>query len=336
MFTYRNSDPSITTDDRYDALIHRFTSIAEVPWMDFSKMVGQKLRIIVQSSPDALPLDVLYVPRESPNLLVGFHGYLNQSNMELPVFQFLRSFNSTRSESFLLISDSTLLQDTTIGIGWTFGSIEQDLSLEYSNLINQLQRQAGYNTTILAGHSAGGFSAVRIGLPVDNSVSVVMNGQFDIGIHRKWEVSKIRRSIAPQIKSDDDFISDFPERFDLRHTFPSRGRNSRVCWFAQFDDPLSIQEYRHFPSYTEYLGIPPEGGISSQGDLGIITHYSHKPGNPHGVPGTVVPFIEAAMGEPISMDIGIEFDLFPKGTFNTEQSVAQSSVALSSKEAPAE
>ena len=323
MFTYRGSDPSVATDDRYNSTIYRFRDIHEIPWQDFSTRYGESLRIIVQASPKSLPLDVLYVPKKSSNILVGFHGYLNQSKMELPVFQFLRSFSSTRSESFLLISDSTLLHESKIGIGWTFGSLNQDISIEYSSLVANLQSQAAYQKSIFVGHSAGGFSAVRIGLQVENSTSIVMNGQFDIGIHRKWEVSKLRKSIAPEITSDDEFIRQHANKYDLRYAFQTRRENTKVCWFAQFDDHLSFQEYAHFPAFARHTGIPLQGGISAQGDLGVVTHYAHKPGNSHGVPGTVVPFIEAALNEPISMDLGIDFSLYPVEIFDRDSSVRQ-------------
>lgn len=320
----RNADLKEDSGNRHHAQVLKYRSSSEIPWEKLSKKHGYSLRIIVQRSQEQLPLDVLYVPRDSSRLIVGFHGSINQNKMQLPVFQFQRSLRSSRDESLLLISDTTLLQEKKLRIGWTFGAADQDLSTEYTTLVGELQEQTGISETTFLGHSAGGFSAVRVGLPLDNSTCIVVNGQFDIAIHRHWEIPKIKASASSENdRNNKEFIQSFPERFDLRHSLPKRGSNSRICWFAQYDDHLSFRDFPHFPEYADEIGIPHHGGISLQGDLGVVTHYSHKPGNSHGVPGTVIPFIEASLKEPISMDLGIDFNLFPAGTFDFANSVSQ-------------
>lgn len=89
-YKFRCSDQTITFDEFYQAPIERFERLDQIDWKKFAP--NSRTRIIVQPSPDILPLDLLFIPRENRRLLVGFHGAENRRTLQMPKFQFVSSF----------------------------------------------------------------------------------------------------------------------------------------------------------------------------------------------------------------------------------------------------
>lgn len=149
MFNFRNSDPDDHTDSRDGTPIYRYRSVEEVPWPKFASTPGRSVRIIVQPAPDHLPLDVFYTPRAHSRLIVGFHGAETQSQTELPRFQFARSIELSRKESFLAVSDPTMLYSTSLSVTWMVGNEDFDAGAEYAALIRALMNATGVSETVL-------------------------------------------------------------------------------------------------------------------------------------------------------------------------------------------
>src|SRR5699024_1898768 len=138
MFSFRDSDNSISNDSRDGTPIYRYASIEEIAWTKFSASFGSAVRIIVQPTSDDLPLDVLYIPRSNSRLIVGFHGAEQQSSTELPRFQFARSIGANRPESFLALSDSTMLYHKQFVVTWMVGDKRTDIAAAYAKLIQSI------------------------------------------------------------------------------------------------------------------------------------------------------------------------------------------------------
>ena len=60
-----------------------------------------------------------------------------------------------------------------------------------------------------------------------------------------------------------------------------------------------------FPKLAEHIGIDPElGGRTPNGDALVLCNWKTE-GSMHALPGSIIPFISATLGEPCSQDIGI-------------------------------
>ena len=74
----------------------------------------------------------------------------------------------------MFISDTTLLQSDAINIGWCAGNKDTPLAALLSRMVRAAGVAVDATETLLAGHSAGGFSAILVGSQVPNSHAVAM------------------------------------------------------------------------------------------------------------------------------------------------------------------
>lgn len=302
-YTYRGSDSLVSFDEEYTAKIYRYKSLDSIPWLDFNGSPNVPVRIIIQEDSWDLPVDVLYIPRSSKKLLIGFHGAEDRSKSILPKFQFVRSFKNERSESLLFVSDSTLLQSEKMAIGWFFGSEKTHLAPIVADTINSLVSSSGIERTILVGHSAGGFSAIAIGSLIKNSISISVNGQAVIMKHRPWTVSRLATTVFGEGAEKTELLHNFMERIDLRIILKKRVNSSRFFLFSHIEDPLVMTENPHFPLLAESFGVSLSGGITANGDYFIPCNWECGSVKPHALPGTVMPFIQYVLGEEMKKDI---------------------------------
>lgn len=303
-FAYRCSDPSKTYDDRYSAPIRRFSTIDEVTWSKFES--GSTIRIIIQPDTDTLPVDLLYLPKDSDTLLVGIHGAASRKNLDVPKFQFIRSF-TTRGHSMLFVSDSTLLQSDVINIGWLAGN--KDVALH--SLVAQAVRDAGdsleVKQTILAGHSAGGFASILVGSQVPNSRAVSVNGQSVVSRYVPFTRKNLHAAAFPECKTQDEMFERFAGRLDLRVAIESRVESSSFTFFGNTKDNASFGKMPHFQLFAEHFGLTEEGGRTAHGDAFVACTWPLETGG-HALPGTILPFIDLTLGREPSVEITTEID----------------------------
>lgn len=285
--------------------ILRFTSLADIPWRELAANPGSGVRLIVQSSPDVLPLDVIYIPRGHERLLVGLHGLENRAATSLPKFQFVRSFLPEREESLLFLSDSTLLCGDKVSIAWMGGTPSFDVAEAYSLLISSLVAATGVTQTVLAGHSAGGTAAIRIGARVPNSVAVAVNPQFNAQQFHAFSVNDLRNAAYPHVPTNDDLLAWYPTRFDLRPTFRHRYGSSRFYWFSHVEDTLSFGNFPSWPLATGVFGLPEHGGETTHGDHFVLCDWHTDGELKHALPGSILPFIRYALGEDPRFDLRV-------------------------------
>lgn len=300
---YRGADDSLTFDEVYQAKIYRFDKACAVPWERFSSNINVAVRIIITEPLWGLPVDLLYMPRSSKRLLVGFHGAEDRSKSDLPKFQFTKSFIAQRSESLLFVSDSTLLQSEKMVLGWMFGDKSMHLAEKVAATINRLIDQTDVKETVLVGHSAGGFGAIAVGARIRNSRSISVNGQAVILRHRKWAINRLRNTVFdgdPDLKV---LENDYGDRLDLRVMLDNRVPDSSFVFFAHTDDPLVMSDHPHFPLLAAHFGLTELGGLTSNGDAFVSCQWDHGTISPHALPGSVIPFIQLVLGENPSKDV---------------------------------
>lgn len=303
-FSYRCSDPSETFDDRYNATIRRFASMEDVTWSAFEP--GSTTRIIVQPDPDTLPVDLLFLPKESDTLLVGFHGAAGRKNLDIPKFQFVQSF-STRGYSMLFVSDSTLLQSEVINIGWLAGNKDVRLHALVAEAVRDAGSSLGVDQTILAGHSAGGFASVLVGSQVPNSRAVSVNGQSVVSHYIPFTWKNLHEAAFPECESQEEMFRRYADRLDLRVAIESRFESSSFAFFGNTNDKASFGKMPHFPLFAEHFGLTKDGGRTDHGDAFVACTWPLETGG-HALPGAILPFIDLTLGKESSVEITTDID----------------------------
>lgn len=285
-----------------------FDELMEVPIRRFGSMddlhfeLDQPARYIVLDPRYSLPLDLLFIPRDPERLLVGFHGAESRAVANFPKFQFVKSF-STRSESLLFVSDSTLLQGDKINIGWLAGNRDTPLAHLVSRAVRSAGEALGVKQTVLIGHSAGGFSAVLVGSQVPNSRAISVNGQSVVDRYEPWTVRNLHRDAFPDCDTIQSMMARYAHRLDLREALKHRLPSSSFTYFGNRRDQATFGRLPHFPLLAESFGLTEEGGVTDHGDSFVIGHWGSEEDTGHALPGTMLPFIELVLGEEPSLEI---------------------------------
>lgn len=276
----------------------------DVTWSEFEP--GSKTRIIVQPDPDTLPVDLLYIPQESDTLLVGIHGAAGRKNLDAPKFQFVRTFTA-RGHSMLFVSDSTLLQNPVINIGWLAGNKDVPLYALVAQAVRDAGAALGVEQTILAGHSAGGFASVLVGSQVPNSRAVSVNGQSVVSRYINFTKKNLHKAAFPECETQEEMFERYADRLDLRVAIESRLESSSFSFFGNVKDKASFGDMPHFPLFAEHFGLTEEGGRTDHGDAFVACTWHLEKGG-HALPGTILPFIDLTLGKETSVEITTEID----------------------------
>lgn len=306
LINFRGSDEKIYYDELYQVKIYRYENLSDIPWHVFQSNIDIPVRIIVWPKEELLPVDFLFLPRESRKLLIGFHGAEARNQADLPKFQFVRSFTNERTESLLFFSDSTLLLNEKIALGWMTGNSQGHFLPRIVSTINSVSSKLGYTNTTLVGHSAGGFAAIAVGSYIPNSVAVSINGQVVVGAHEIWTVKALQEAIYPEEYTYTSMLSRYHNRMDLRFFLDNRVSTSSFNLYAHKDDPNMMTTCPHFPILTKFFGLSLVGGITKNMDSIVLCDWERKNDvSPHALPGTVIPFLQLSLGEQPKFDIKI-------------------------------
>lgn len=288
MIEYRNSSLSDVLDSFYNADIVRYQRPSEIEWEKLDRP-GCRYRIIVQESQSRLPLDMLFIPRESRDLLVGLHG-AETSESDLPKFQYVRSFESSRNESLLFLSDPTpLLSRERIHISWYVGDTYTDVSNEYSSMVRDLSQRISLSSVTFVGHSAGATAAVRIASRVPGSLAVAVNGQYAANLY-PTDLEPIRRNAFPECASIDEMLSVYRDRFNLESALTEPEADFRVIWFTHKDDGSSFGKWPNFPTLLDGMCRDASNCVA------VLCDWEYKQ-SAHALPNTVIPFLQIALRE---------------------------------------
>lgn len=292
---YRGQDSDF--DDLMNVPIRRFSSMDDLLF-DLSSPA----RYIVADPQYTLPVDVLFYPRDKSRLLVGFHGAENRAAANFPKFQFVRSFLS-RKESLLFVSDSTLLQGEKINIGWLAGNKSTPLASLISAVVRRAGEALGVSETVLAGHSAGGYSAILVGSQVPNSRAISVSGQSVVERYEPWTVRNLHLEAFPECSSQAEMVDTYPTRLDLRVALRHRLPSSSFSYFGNVRDKSTFSSLPHFPLLAESFGLTPAGGLTAHGDAFIATDWGTSDDTGHALPGSILPFIQLVLDEEPTLSI---------------------------------
>ena len=300
---FRGHEAHVVWDDFYEVPIRRFTSIHDVVFDPV-----HPARYIITDPQYTLPIDLLLYPKRNHRLLVGFHGAEDRKTYKAPKFQFVRSFR-TRAESLLFVSDSTLLQSEAINIGWSAGNKDTPLAALLSRMVRMAGVAVGATETVLAGHSAGGYSAILVGSQVPNSHAISMNGQSVVLRYEPWTVRNLREAAFPECSSVEEMGELYQARLDLRVALKDRLPSTSFTLFANRTDQSSFGKLPHFPLLAEAFGLDGhDGGRTTGGDAFVACEWGDGTFSGHALPGTILPFIELVLGEEPRMHINHDVD----------------------------
>lgn len=297
---YRGDSASTLHDDVYDVPIRRY------PTLDALTIdTTNPARYIVGGQ--SLPLDFLVMPKRHERLLVGFHGLEARATTDLPKFQFVRSFGA-RPEASMFLSDSTLLLNEALSLGWMVGCDDTPLADLYGEAMRIVGAALGVTETLLVGHSAGGFAAMRVGCRVPNSRAVSVNGQVIATDYEPWTATALRDAVLPG-RTVGELAEAWAERIDLRRALDARVEGSSFTYFGHRDDPVTMTRLQHYPPLAEWAGVGMAGGRTVGGDALVPCSWETADPSPHALPGSIVPFIALVLGEPAA---GIDHDVDPR------------------------
>ena len=306
LINFRGSNIENNYDELYQAKIYRYEKLSDIPWLTFQNDIDIPVRIIVWPKEEILPVDLLFIPRNSRQLLIGFHGAEARNQADLPKFQFVRSFTDERTESLLFFSDSTLLLDEKITLGWMSGNSHSHFLPRIVSTIKSVSSKLGYTNTTLVGHSAGGFAAIAVGSYISNSVAVSINGQVVVGAYEIWAVKALQEAVYPEEYTYTSMLSRYYNRMDLRFFLNNRVSTSSFNFYAHKDDPNMMTTCPNFPILTKFFELELDGGVTSNMDSIILCDWERKNNvSPHALPGSVIPFIQLSLGEQPKFDVKI-------------------------------
>lgn len=251
-------------------------------------------------------LDALFIPRESPDLLVLSHGALNQERVTLPFFQLVYSMVPNRPESLLFIFDTTMLVDKRIFTSYYLGVPEQDLVADYADLITSMREALHYQRVILAGHSAGGVASLMIGSKIEDSLAIASNPYIFDEHFILPHLEDYREAAFSSAASAREMVDAYSDRFYMRCRIEQRADRSRFFWYVHKDDD-SWAKHGTVKRLTHSLGMDPYKPIDLKADNLVLVNWDY-PGNPHNMPFdgenyTFLPLIDIALGEPSSFDL---------------------------------
>lgn len=300
---FRGDDINIDTDIFYKSKIYRYSNIEDIEWDLFLNSPNIPVRIILWERNEVLPVDFLFIPRKSRNILVGFHGAEVRPNADLPKFQFVGSFLNETTDSLIFFSDSTLLLNERLVLGWMAGNTSSHLLKRATSVLKEANRVCGFDKTTLVGHSGGGFTAIAMGSQIPNSLAISINGQVSIGHYEPWTVRSLHENVFSDEISTDSMLTKYADRLDLRVILENRLEASRFIYYAHRED--KAYTIPSFKLLADYLNIPNESGETLRGDKLLLCNWRILGNSAHALPGTVIPFMQYALGEKSKIDLGI-------------------------------
>lgn len=294
-------------NERYKSSIYTYSTLDDIPWEDFSRDTNTPVIVQVQSG-NRLPLEVLYIPRRSNTLLVVFHGALQQERTEFPYFQFVSSL-SPQPDSLLFIFDTTMYLDKSLFSCYLIGTANQNLPLEYTELINALRSKIGITTTTLVGHSSGATSALKVGAGIPDSHTAAVNPMVSDARYVSSATRELRPFAFPSAESDAEMIEQFHDQIITEPWLLDRKPSSKFTWFIHRED-FSMVKSHAGKRLIEKLGASPDsGGTVPYGEI-IVCDWEYD-GSAHAMPeveghASILPFLFYVRGEAPLVNLQIQ------------------------------
>ncbi|WP_298832068.1 hypothetical protein [uncultured Piscinibacter sp.] len=145
---------------------------------------------------EGLRLPVHYRKGSSPNLVVVFHGAVDQAKRPLPFFQ--PHFSVASGAHQISISDPTLARSTELKAAWYAGAHDLPLQQVLPRFFARLSQLLQVKRTIYFGASAGGFAALFYSHAHPGSLALVANPQINLLNYLEGPITSYREHCWPR------------------------------------------------------------------------------------------------------------------------------------------
>lgn len=127
--------------------------------------------------------DFIFFPAPSKNLFVLCPSAITPGKSPVPYFyRWAWAAQGKFPGNVLVVSDPTFYLDPRLGVGWFFGTREEDATFYFSKILKIFCKtlQINYRNVVFWGSSAGGFIAMQFAKYFPGSAAVAVNAQTDI------------------------------------------------------------------------------------------------------------------------------------------------------------
>ncbi|WP_443400748.1 hypothetical protein [Corynebacterium casei] len=173
---------------------------------DFEKLKAEEHVLVDFGAQQSLAVKVHpFGNSSSKALVVLFHGAISrkpENNIALPAF--LNGRKELGDSAFQIsISDPSIQEDNSVGIGWFAGNEQLPLQKILPEFFSQLSKQLNVERVIFHGSSAGGFAALYYSWHLDGSVACVSVPQTSAYEYRRPTLNKYLEVCWPNTAKED-------------------------------------------------------------------------------------------------------------------------------------
>lgn len=217
-----------------------------------------------------LDLDFHLELRDSPVLLVVFHGALNRAKYKLPRFEYQSTLRNV-PYNMLFIADPTLYIHESIQLGWYVGSEIDDAHAGIAALVTAVASTIGTSSVVLVGSSGGGFAALATSILLPGSTVLAFSPQTAIERYHRGYSTRLSSLAFPESSRDEASINQFEKRFSLCSLYRHSERQNRIWYVQNTGDPLHFKE--HLLPFASALGLDLSAGIAATADTRVDMAY---------------------------------------------------------------
>lgn len=124
-------------------------------------------------------LDALLLNKNSPVLVVSFHGALNREIITLPRYERVNTLLEYDVNA-LFFSDPGLWLDDSMQLSWFTGWKDENVLAQCAHWIIKTAQMLNVSRVIISGSSGGGFAALQVASLVPGSIALPFNPQTHI------------------------------------------------------------------------------------------------------------------------------------------------------------
>lgn len=233
--------------------------------------------IVAHPIPDGPHLQSYVRIQKAPILRVVFHGAVRPAVDQYPRFD--RVTTMLRSEdSFVSISDPTLVVDPEMTLGWYAGHREWSPDATIVALISEALKISDASTLILVGGSGGGFAALKYAQHFPGCLVYAFSPQTDVSKYRGGSFPRLMKS-GFQGMSTEDAKSAYPGRFEVLERY-ARPIDHFVYYYQNLTDPAHITD--HYLPFLNSVRIRNAMGDDYEGKIRTVLVPQEREG--HGPP----------------------------------------------------
>jgi hypothetical protein len=220
----------------------------------------------------------------SDHLYVTFNGAVDRGKHIIPVFS-RWNWHSLFKAPILSIFDPSLHSNNKLRLGWCVGTNLKNFSINIARMVDSISKQLNIppDRIICLGSSGGGFSAISVAQHLSHGRFIAINPQTDITRYYLDHVRDFSNFFDPS-KTYESNAKEFPRRWSVISALSEirkQGTNLKGVIIQNTNDLFHYEN--HYIPFCNSLGLPVDGGVSSDGKLHSELFYDEKGHGPESV-----------------------------------------------------